>query len=64
MALIILELRKSLMKEIYIVQVAGRRCIGPAILDFHLRHDRIATSLYGYLILQTPFLPLTLRAFA
>ena len=64
MALIILELRKSLVKEIYIVQVACRRCIGAVILDFHLRHDRIATSLNGYLILRPLFLPLTLRAFA
>ena len=41
------------------MQVACRRCIGPAILDFHLRHDRIATSFYGCLILRTLFLPLT-----
>lgn len=64
MTLIFLELRRSPMKEIYIVQVTCRRCIGPAILDFHLRHDRIATSLHGYLILRTLFPPLTLRAFA
>ena len=30
------------------MQAAYRRCIGPAILDFHLRHDRIATSRISY----------------
>lgn len=48
----------------FIPQVACCRCIRPAILDLHLRQDRIATSLHGYLIHRTLFLPLTLRAFA